>query len=298
MTDANPRFIGVAKVPGAGSGAPGARPRAVIDLTGGRLEPSEPPVQAPLVQAQPGQAQRSQVRRAVKAPTTSQPIVAAKRRRPGLRRLELTAWVATLGVLAAMGMYVAFRSPEAASWITAAPVDPAVPAYATASPPAVCIFDCGRPPLTGAPTRVRIPAIGVDSPLERLSLDANRRLVPPSDYDEAGWFADSGIAPGDLGAAVLAGHVDSTRGPAVFFRLHQLKRGDVIQVSRGGTVVTFTVTEVEQYPKNRFPTDKVYRPTPDAQLRVITCGGDFDRGRLTYRDNIVVYAVAGTVATD
>jgi len=79
----------------------------------------------------------------------------------------------------------------------------------------------------------------------------------------------------------------------VFFRLYQLKPGDVIEVLRGTTTVAFTVTLVEQYPKNQFPTDKVYRPTPDAQLRVITCGGDFDQRSLTYRDNIVVYAIAG-----
>jgi hypothetical protein len=142
------------------------------------------------------------------------------------------------------------------------------------------------------PTRVRIPAIGVDAPLEPLGLDASGALDPPKDYRDAGWYAD-GTVPGEVGPAVIAGHVDSRTGPAVFFRLGQLRAGDLIEVARAGGWVRFRVVGVDRYPKDRFPTDRVYGPTPDPQLRLITCSGRFDRARDSYVDNTVVYAVGG-----
>lgn len=145
--------------------------------------------------------------------------------------------------------------------------------------------------LPAPPTRVRIPAIGVNSALQPLHLDAHGALSPPTDYATAGWYAD-GTAPGDVGPAVIAGHVDSRSGPAVFFRLRDLRPGDQIQVARGGRWLAFQVVATGRYPKNTFPTAQVYGPTPDAQLRLITCGGDFDRRRGSYVDNVVVYAVA------
>jgi LPXTG-site transpeptidase (sortase) family protein len=148
---------------------------------------------------------------------------------------------------------------------------------------------CTRPTYSGEPTLVRIPAIAVESSLESLSLDPAGQLEPPKTYERAGWWR-GGVVPGDIGPAVIAGHVDSVKGPAVFYRLHELRRGDIVEVVRGGQVVTFTVTGAEQYPKDAFPTDRVYQPTPDAELRLITCGGDFDRRRRSYRDNIVIYA--------
>jgi hypothetical protein len=146
--------------------------------------------------------------------------------------------------------------------------------------------------LSGPPTRLRVRAIGVDTPLETLKLGTDGELQPPRTNDRAGWYAD-GTAPGDVGPAVLAGHVDSKRGPAVFYRLRELTAGDTIEVSRGGRTVTFTVTATAWYPKKAFPTEEVYGPTPDRQLRLITCGGVFDRTLRSYRDNLVVYAVAG-----
>jgi sortase (surface protein transpeptidase) len=112
----------------------------------------------------------------------------------------------------------------------------------------------------------------------------------PDDYDVAGWYVH-GPRPGDIGPAIIAGHVDSKRGPAVFYRLRDLAEGDSIEVGRAdGSVAVFRVDAVEQYPKNRFPTAKVYGDLDHAGLRLITCGGDFDRSRGHYRDNIVVYA--------
>jgi sortase (surface protein transpeptidase) len=151
--------------------------------------------------------------------------------------------------------------------------------------------DAAAVPAPGAaPTRVRIPAIGVDSPLERLRLDAGGALTPPADFAEAGWYAD-GTVPGDVGPAVIAGHIDSTRGPAVFFRLDRLHAGDLVEVARGGDWLAFRVVAVDRYPKRAFPTAAVYGPTPDPQLRLITCGGAFDRSRRSYVDNTVVFAV-------
>jgi LPXTG-site transpeptidase (sortase) family protein len=142
-----------------------------------------------------------------------------------------------------------------------------------------------------APTRVRVPGIDVDSPLVRLGVDDDGALVPPEDFARAGWFTE-GPAPGEIGPAVIAGHVDSFRGPAVFFRLSELERGDEVLVDRAdGTTAHFTVTAVDRYAKDDFPTDQVYGPTPRAELRLITCGGEFDPDARSYRDNVVVSAV-------
>jgi LPXTG-site transpeptidase (sortase) family protein len=141
------------------------------------------------------------------------------------------------------------------------------------------------------PTRVRIPAIGVDAPLDPLRLDPAGVLEVPPAYARPGWYAQ-GTLPGEIGPAVIAGHVDSTRGQAVFFRLHELRAGDLVEVARGERWVRFQVVATERYAKNRFPTERVYGPTPDPELRLITCGGSFDRTRRSYVDNVVVYAVA------
>jgi LPXTG-site transpeptidase (sortase) family protein len=142
------------------------------------------------------------------------------------------------------------------------------------------------------PARVSIPAIGVDSALLDIGVDGAGALVPPADFDVAGWFA-AGPAPGETGPAVLAGHVDDRTGPAVFFRLEELAAGDQVLVTRAdGTVLSFAVTRVAAYPKSDFATAEVYGPTTGAELRLITCGGTFDHSRRSYTDNVVVYAVA------
>jgi sortase (surface protein transpeptidase) len=91
---------------------------------------------------------------------------------------------------------------------------------------------------------------------------------------------------------VIAGHVDSKRGPAVFFRLPDLGRGDRIFVDRAdGTTAVFAAQRIERHGKNAFPTDEVYGDTPDSQLRLITCGGKFDRKAHSYVDNVIVFAI-------
>jgi hypothetical protein len=169
----------------------------------------------------------------------------------------------------------------------------AIPASATdARRPAGDPFGSAVAAPTGPPTRLRIAAIGVDTSLETLRLGGDGALEPPKSFGRAGWYAD-GTAPGDNGPAVLAGHVDSKAGPAIFYRLRELTAGDPIEVTRGGQTVKFTVVRTAWYPKAKFPTDQVYGPTPDRQLRLITCGGVFDRSLRSYKDNLVVYAVAG-----
>lgn len=153
-------------------------------------------------------------------------------------------------------------------------------------------FGSGAAVAKGAPTRVRVAAIDLDSTLEMLHLGTGGALQPPKEFARAGWYAD-GTAPGDIGPAVIAGHVDSKAGPAVFYRLRELTAGDKIEVVRGGVTLTFTVTRTAWYPKTKFPTSTVYGPTPDRQLRLITCGGVFDHRLRSYKDNLVVYAVAG-----
>ncbi|MFJ1705758.1 class F sortase [Kitasatospora sp. NPDC088346] len=148
------------------------------------------------------------------------------------------------------------------------------------------------PPLPhSVPTRLRIPVIGVDAPFTPLALDGDGRLQAPPEADRnlAGWYRD-GSAPGQRGAAIVAGHVDNLNGPAVFYRLGSLRRGDQLEILRADRATAFfAVDAVEVYPKADFPDAKVYAPTGDAQLRLITCGGGFTR-QGGYDGNVVVFA--------
>jgi len=150
------------------------------------------------------------------------------------------------------------------------------------------------PPLPpSTPTHLDVPAIGVSSDLLSLGQNPDGSIeVPPLARDSrAGWYRFS-PAPGELGPAVLLGHVDSAEyGAGVFFKLGALRPRDTISVRRAdSTVATFRVTRVASYSKNDFPTLQVYGNTDDAELRLITCGGDFDSSARSYENNIVVYA--------
>ena len=143
---------------------------------------------------------------------------------------------------------------------------------------------------TPMPVRVEIPSIGVASSLDRLGRAPDGTVEVPREWEVAGWYAP-GPRPGDPGSAVILGHVDSKGGPAVFYRLHQLRRGDQIKIARSdGSAVGFVVQRTEQYPKDRFPTDEVYYPTLTPTLRLVTCGGDFDATAGHYRSNVIVFA--------
>jgi sortase (surface protein transpeptidase) len=141
------------------------------------------------------------------------------------------------------------------------------------------------------PARVRIPAIDVDAAVLPLAVDGQGVLPPPPTNVDTGWWR-AGPEPGEAGPAVIVGHVDGREGPAVFFRLQQLAPGDEIAVDRvDGSTAIFTVERVERHAKDAFPTEAVYGRTPDARLRLVTCGGEFDRSTRHYVDNVVVFAV-------
>jgi hypothetical protein len=143
-----------------------------------------------------------------------------------------------------------------------------------------------------SPVLLEIPKIDVSSSLMSLGLNADRTVeVPPvSDPMQAGWYRN-GPAPGEIGPAVLLGHVDGDQRAGVFFRLHELSPGDEVRVRRqDGTTAHFSVRRVDSVPKNAFPTEAVYGDTADAQVRLITCGGAFDRSARSYLSNVIVYA--------
>ncbi len=144
-----------------------------------------------------------------------------------------------------------------------------------------------------APVRLRIPAVGVDTRLESLGRAADRTIALPSAPGLAGWYAQ-GPRPGQPGPAVIIGHVDWDHGPAVFHRLSELRQGAAVHVDRAdGSTVRFRVTGRKQVAKSRFPTDEVYAPDLAPSLRLITCGGGYDRASRNYRDNVIVFAAPG-----
>jgi hypothetical protein len=142
------------------------------------------------------------------------------------------------------------------------------------------------------PVRVDIDAVDVHAPLVALGLDHEGHFEVPKPWrpHEAGWF-EPGPAPGQFGSAVLLGHVDTERsGPAVFFPLQDLDAGDAIEVTReDGVVVAYEVTAIESYPKDRLPYEDVFGVEAEPALRLITCGGSFDRDS-GYTENLVVFA--------
>jgi hypothetical protein len=197
-------------------------------------------------------------------------------------RFATLALVAGLLVAAAAGVTMT-RHPVAAQWGTVAALPAPVGPIAS-----VVHSQDARVPL---PVTLTIPSIGVQTRLVHLGLAAAGALQVPSTTAVAGWYTGS-PRPGAIGPAVIAGHIDSHVGPGVFFRLSQLQPGARVYVRRAdGTLAVFRVTAVRSYAKDRFPTLAVYGPTPDAELRLITCGGTFDPQLGSYLSNTVVYAV-------
>jgi len=150
--------------------------------------------------------------------------------------------------------------------------------------------DPPRPP--AVPVRLEIPRIGVDTELMELGLNADGTvMVPPTEpHAPAGWYRFL-ASPGEPGPAVILGHVDTYDGPGVFYRLHALHPSDsvVVRLADGRSAV-FAVDSVHTYPKREFPSEAVYGTTAEPVLRLVTCGGTFDRARRTYLSNVVVFA--------
>jgi hypothetical protein len=157
------------------------------------------------------------------------------------------------------------------------------------APAAVLAPEAGR---SAAPVRLLVPAAGVDAPLTGAGLDRVGALVPPADPAVAGWYT-GGPVPGETGPAVITGHVDWAGAPAVFAGLAGLGPGaDVLVARADGSTARFTVTSVVRRAKSDFPAAEVYAPAAGAELRLITCGGAFDRTRSSYEDNVIVFAEA------
>jgi hypothetical protein len=154
----------------------------------------------------------------------------------------------------------------------------------------VDLADANLPVDVQAPTRLEIPAIGVDTTVSPLGRNPNGTAQVPSTANYAGWY-DLGPRPGEIGPAVILGHVDSVSGPGVFFRLKSLLPGDIITVVSGKQTYRFEVSRLLTYPKSDFPTEAVFGTTPDSELRLITCTGAFDTATGHYVDNVVVFAI-------
>jgi sortase (surface protein transpeptidase) len=194
-----------------------------------------------------------------------------------------------VGVLIALASIVALAHPAGERSAGHAAAPGAEPAKTPTTLGAAIAVAQPREP-AAVPVRLRVPALHIDAPLQHLGLEPDGTLEPPSAWNVPGWYA-RGPRPGDPGPAVIAGHVDSTAGPAVFFSLRDLRRGDaVLVVDRRGTVHHFVVDGVRSYPKDRFPTASVYGPQPLPVLRLITCTGAFDEAARSYVDNLVVSA--------
>jgi hypothetical protein len=170
------------------------------------------------------------------------------------------------------------------------PVAAGVGALPAPTGPIVAAPQSPGPQPVAAPVSLTIPLIGVQTNLITLGLLSNGQLEVPPTTSVAGWYTGS-PRPGSVGSSIIVGHIDNTSGPGVFYRLNTLTKGDKIYVKRAdGTLAEFSVTSVQSYLKDHFPTEDVYGPVPDAELRLITCGGAFDYATNHYLSDIVVYA--------
>lgn len=191
-------------------------------------------------------------------------------------------WVLGVGICVLAVALIGFGPiRESANPVAAAPPSraPAPTAASAESAPA------------SLPTGLDIPAIGVSTDLIRLGLNDDNTVQVPRDAAKAGWY-EHGPAPGQLGSAVILGHVDSTEGPAVFFRLRFLTPGDRLQARLAdGTTAFFRVTRVATYANEDFPARRVYAGSPKRPaLNLVTCGGVYDRDRGGYQSNVVVFS--------
>ena len=170
------------------------------------------------------------------------------------------------------------------------PVAAGVAALPAPTAPIVAPPQSAGPATVASPVSLTIPLIGVKTNLITLGLAKGGGMQVPTSTTVAGWYTGS-PRPGSIGSSIIVGHIDSVSRPGVFFRLSELRSGDDVFVKRAdGTTAEFRVTSIQTYLKDQFPTEKVYGPTPDAELRLITCGGAFDSATGHYLSNIVVYA--------
>ena len=223
-------------------------------------------------------------------------------RRPGRVALLAIAVLLLFGGGTAVAVGVAGQDADPSSFsapTTSRASDGAVAAPETTAPSSARRSPTAEAPSTpstpvAAPAAIQIPAIDVKSVLMTVGLNPDGTLEVPQpgpDYDKAAWFRGS-PRPGEVGPAVIEGHVDSAaNGPSIFYDLAQLAPGDRVEVDRkDGSTAMFEVYDVRTYPKDDFPTLDVYGNTDGPELRLITCGGPFDTEARSYLDNVVVFA--------
>jgi sortase family protein len=222
--------------------------------------------------------------------------VTTYRHRRGRSRLRPLLLVDVLaGVLALAGLAALNSHLFVASGTPPVRVSGALPAPTTSTSRSIPAISATPPAmLTGVPRSVplqlSIPAIKVRTQLVRLGLNPDGTLQVPTDFSVAGWYA-LGSSPGEPGAAVIVGHVDSKQGPAVFYGLGELAPGSLVHIALADQAeVVFRVYAVREYAKTAFPTSLVYGATPGPELRLVTCGGQFDALTGHYLDNVVVFA--------
>ncbi len=191
----------------------------------------------------------------------------------------------SLAVLGLSGIYIFSKM----IWST---TPPPAPVYSTPAPAVIEKVEQTGPVGLNAsmPVFMQIESVGIKTTIASVDLNTDGTLEVPKSYDHVGWYKRS-PTPGELGPSVITGHVDSYKGPAVFWKLGHVKAGDKVVITReDGSIVTFIVDRVEQFSQDSFPTDQVYGNTENSGLRLITCGGYFQRTAQRYTHNTVVFA--------
>lgn len=213
---------------------------------------------------------------------------AAHRRSARLAPGFSIAGVTMIGLAAVVALaWMVSTSTSTSTSPSAAPPPTLYPSAPTATATAVV----PGPATRAAPLTVSVPSIGVHAEVTELALPPDGRIPSPADPASVGWLSD-GPAPGELGTAVLVGHLDSDNGPAVFAQLYELGAGDEVVVQRHGEdPIRFEVSQVTRYPRTD-PPEEAFAPSPVPELRLVTCDGPFLPGPSGgYRDNIVVSAL-------
>jgi sortase (surface protein transpeptidase) len=203
--------------------------------------------------------------------------------------LLIGVWSLALGLLGRQNTPPASAAPQLASSPSVVHSTPPTSATRPAKPSASLA--------RSVPVALRIPAIGVSVSLGTLGLNPDRTVQVPTNYQQPGWFR-LGPSPGEVGSAVILGHVDDFVGPAVFFRLGSLKVGDKVEVSlANGVLANFMVTNLATYPKTQFPANQVYASHGYSALQLVTCGGAFDTRTGHYLSNVVVFTTLVSTTT-
>jgi len=210
-----------------------------------------------------------------------------RRRAVGDRKVVLRAVWAVTVLVAAWGAWQVLVAGEQHS-------PPSLPETSIGAPPSSTVPPSTATPLglgRSAPVTISIASIEVHASIDQVGLAPDGALEeqPLSRAENAAWYR-LGPSPGQVGPAVIVGHVDTKHSQAVFFNLTRLRPGARVVITRAdGHTVTFTVDSLDTYPKTAFPTKLVYGQTSYPALRLVTCGGPFDRVAGSYRDNIVVF---------